>query len=176
MSKLDQNHINFLAGQFAKFENNISKLTEQLKKPEIAEEYNFDVIEVTRQAVSWHIKREDFIDKIMLYQTEYLSDFKDMALAHKKERAKELIKLYNSIDKITKTDGKLLAETTRLDKKLMVLRDIRAEMGDDIERIAQALEKDKTVNVNVSAQEAILERYEPINDNIGTDEIQTITH
>jgi hypothetical protein len=175
MAKLDNNHINYLAGQYARFENNVTKLTANLQEPQIAEEYGFDVVEITRQAIQRLVKTDSFIDKVMTYQAAYLADFKDLALAHKKERAKELIKLYESIDTLTKKDGEPLAVTTRMDKKLMVLRDIRAEMGDDIKLIADALGKDKNINVNITAKEAILQRYE-LDDDRAVDEVQAITH
>lgn len=173
MSIVKQPHIDYLASQFAIFDSNVSNLTENLKNSDIAEEYGFDVIDITREAIRRHTKQESFIDLVFAHQTKYLADFSNIKLAHKKERAKELIKLYESIDEMKKIDGKHLAESVRFDKKLMVLRDIRAEMGDDIERLAKAIEKEKTVNVNISAKDAILGRYEPINDNTGITDSQT---
>ena len=45
----------------------------------------------------------------MTHQTKYLADFSNIQLAHKKERAKELIELYNSIDTMKKDEGTNLA-------------------------------------------------------------------
>ena len=105
--------------------------------------------------------------QIEIARQEYLNDFTDIPLAHKKERVRELIKLLNSIPEwITimgkKGSGIEIFNQSGIAEKRQLLKEIRAEMGE--EAWQKALENSGS-NKHESLTAANL--VEVLNDNNG---------
>lgn len=159
--KITEKHRAFITQKVAEFTDSPSEIQALLADPEIAESYGFEPVKVSDVRIC-QIKQELDKDLLSYFRAQYLIEFisSDLKLAHKKERVRELIKLYESVSGLKKTDGKEISPSAKFDKKVKVLQHIRDEMGEDIDKIANALRDGRKVEITLSLGEKILSHYE----------------
>jgi len=140
-SKLNKNHKAFIFKCLVELQDSPTRISEQLYDPEVAKEEGFRVVKVTRQAVAKDIAiiRRDRGGEIVAGRAAFLKHFDDTPLAHKKFRVRERVKAYNAILEdgpggFDKVDGYYKARRDELDG-------IKSEIGEDIKRLAEAMEK-----------------------------------
>lgn len=126
--KINGKHHRFIKQQIASFQINQTEITKMLSDPKIAADNEFNPITVTRQAVQIAISQ---YDKAELGQMRavYLTDYGDIPLAFRKERIKELVRMYNKLANQRKT----------ITLRAGLLRQIKDEVGEDIDKLAEAL-------------------------------------
>ena len=172
--KLNAQHIGFIVSKFAVFQHNRLEMVRMLSDQAISAEYDFPPIKITRQALDYHIAKEEVQIAIKRKQYEYLDDYTEIELAHRKSRIKELVKMYDSIDAMKTADGKAMVPKTKFDMKLSVLRQLKEEKGEDVQTMAEALEKSS--NINLTVGETILGYFPKPNDQTRTDSTQEEIH
>ena len=122
--KLTERHKLVLLQRVAEFNLSQIRLSEMLADKESAEKYGYDPVVVTAQRVGQVIRA--FPPELVAKERQkFLDDFGSLPLAHKKMRVIELSKLYS--------------KTEITSEKQSILRDIKAEIGEDIEKLANAM-------------------------------------
>lgn len=130
--KVMEAHRRFILQQVASFVTCRAEIARRLADPGYAERYGFRPVNVTPQLVTKKIAK--FTDKQILEERQrYLVDFTDIPLAHKKERVKELVAIYKELGEI-KAKNVLMA-------RAKILETIKAEIGEDIEKLADAIKE-----------------------------------
>lgn len=140
--KLLPEHRLFLKHQLSRLEISPLDLRDRLNDPKFAEEHEFPLIKVCYQTVQRFIKSIPKMEMAQM-QAVYLTDFSDTPLAWKKIRIQELIKIYLSIENMTRETpkGKLvnLTERGKATFKMNVLKQLKDEVGEDVETMAEAM-------------------------------------
>jgi len=117
----------------AAFNNSSTTIRDMLRDDDTATRFGFSPVIVSQQAVSK--KMSKFTpDEINEERKRFLEDFTDTPLAFKKVRVKELCDIYKKLVNDPIAYGKGVVKA-----RLQVLRDIKAEIGEDIEKLADAL-------------------------------------
>jgi len=141
--KLNDDHKVYICQRYASYQADATEIAEDLASLKIAEEHEFEAVDISHVRVHQIIKAES--EKIADLRSSYLADFSELPLAFKKMRLMELVKMYNSIAKGALTK-KLIGnvevvcsdlETTK--QMQSILRDMKAEMGEDVEKLADAM-------------------------------------
>ena len=187
--KLNVKHIAFLVSQYSTFITSSQKLSELLKDESIAEEHDFLPVSVTRQAIDQQVKKDEFLTLVDIEQAEYLDNLRELKLAFKKPRIIELTKLYEETlnadftywlkqPKSEREDGEppiaFENQSQRVVALTKILKDIKDEIGDDVNRLAEAMEKGSVIKLGVG--ELILGNYAQPNDETGITETQEEIH
>lgn len=126
--------IRFVISQIAQWVKK-SHIYKMITDSEAEEKYNIEIWTGTEPAFYRRVRKiEPF--EIEIARREYLENFSDIPLAHKKERVIELIKMMNSIPEwITilgkKGDGVEVFNQSGIDEKRKLLKEIRLEMGEE---------------------------------------------
>lgn len=117
----------------AGFVDSPGKIKDLLRDDEYAARYGFNPVCVSHQAVGKAIKKLKTAD-VMAERVRFLDDFSDTPLAHRKKRVQELIKIFLDIelDKNLKPREQYLLQ-------MKALRDIRAEIGEDFDKLVDAI-------------------------------------
>ncbi len=146
--KLTAEHRTFLRHQLSRLQIKPTELAPRLNDPKYAEEHGFPLLKVCYQTVQAYIKTIPKFEMAQL-QAAYLTDFSDTPLAWKKIRIIELIKIYLSIDSggmVRKVKGKDgadveldLTPAAKASMKITVLKQIKDEVGEDVDKMAEAL-------------------------------------
>jgi len=137
--------LRFVINQLAKWTAQ-SRIYQMLTSPDAEELYGIETWEGSINSFWKRVKKIEPYE-IEMARTEYLADFTDIPLAHKKERVLELIKLLHSIPEyitvLTKHKKEVEIFNQRgIGEKRKLLAEIRAEMGE--EAWQAALEKSGT--------------------------------
>lgn len=126
-------HKEFLLNQVARCLVSATILKRLLENSATADEYGFQPISVSREAVYQQIEKLP-ADEITKRRKKFFDDFDDCPLAHKKNRVEALSRqYYNSEDNREKRE---------------ILRQIKDEIGEDLDKIAKALGQ-QTNNFNL---------------------------
>lgn len=118
-------------------------LAQELTYPQVAEEIqNQFGIKLWPQALSYY--KLNHTEEINRLRVEYYRDIAfTFPISHKGYRLKELMKLYR--------------ETDITNEKVSILRAVKAEIGEDIDKIADAISKsggDNVVNIGITSIDA----------------------
>ena len=114
-------------------------IAQRLEDTAFAEKYGFNPVKIHDSRISQILNKETDPKEIKAYQQEWLSDFDDTPFAHKKPRVQELIKLYNEAETANFATGKTSGEYQRKTIQMGLLRQIKDEIGEDIDKLADAL-------------------------------------
>lgn len=151
--KLNDRHRQFILHCLASFDTSPSSITRRLNDREEADRFCFKPVKVSVQAVHQAARRMS-TDEIAVARARFLVQYDDAPFAHKKMRVLELTRLYEGVDKLTKTlkMGDVMTEVdisslTKTRMKCEILNQIRVEMGEDMDKIADAIRSIKSENV-----------------------------
>ena len=140
--KLTAEHRTFLRHQLSRLEIKPTELAPRLNDPVYAEEHGFPLLKVCYQTVQAYIKTIPKMEMAQM-QAVYLTDFSDTPLAFKKIRIIELVKIYLSIETMTRETpkGKIVKLTAKAQAafKMDVLKQLKDEVGEDVDKMAEAL-------------------------------------
>lgn len=128
--KLNNLHRVFILQQAAAFEKSATAIQRKLSDPDAMHLYGFKPVHVSVQRVDYilrHLKPED----ILMQREIYLKDYSNIPLAFKKIRILELVKMYEEI-----ADVKMKGV---LGMRLNILKQIREEIGEDVEKLIDAI-------------------------------------
>ena len=142
--KLNARHKVVLAQQVAAYNDSPTLLAAWFQDEDNAILHKFDAVKMCQQRYFQLVKALD-PKEIAELREQYLAEFNDCPLAHKKVRVMELSKMYDSIDRrglkktVTVKGGgteevecSLIEETQAMQS---ILRDIKSEVGEDINRM-----------------------------------------
>lgn len=138
--KLMEQHRRFIVSMMATFVTSPAEIAKRLNSKTWAAQYGFEPVKISRGRVSQLLLHD--VDKTLVIkaQAAYLADFSETPLAHKKHRVLELIELYNGVEDMTLADGETsVSDKVKLDYKLRILDQIRAEIGESVDKLADAL-------------------------------------
>ena len=160
-----EHHI-FLVQCVARFITSPTELSKYLASKKWGKTCEFKPIQVLPRDVI-HYCRLIPNAEIAEVRNKYLTDFSETPLAFKVERLKELTKLYRQVDGLTRLvrrrvasgeehgsmafeDSELdLGQVQKLEKKLVILRQIKDEMGEDAEKLASAIREARVPILNI---------------------------
>lgn len=180
-TKLFEAHKQFIAKTIGGFITSPKEITRRLASEKYAREYGFNTVRISSERVRKVINATPK-SLIARYQSSYLADFSETPLAFKKNRVVEYTRLLAQVDTITKLvvrtspdpDDKTkrienISDVVKLELKLKILRCIKDEMGEDIEKLAEALRLgSNTINVNFTPA-LMLEVAELLKEEAGTE-------
>ena len=162
-------HHRFLIECVARFITNPGELCTRLKSKKWGYKCGYDPIEIKPYELRKYLSHVDS-KEVAIVRNNYLTDFSETPLAFKVERLKELTKLYKQADGLTKlirrpikqTDSTIkyeeqelkLGESDRMDKKLAILRQIHDEMGEDAEKLADAIRNARVPELSMAYSDA----------------------
>lgn len=131
--KLMKSHRRFILLQVAGFVDSPGKIKDLLRDDDYAARFGFNPVCVSNQAVCQAIKKLVPAD-VMAERVRFLDDFSDTPLAHRKKRVEALVKIFIAIelDKTLKVKEQYLLQ-------MKALRDIRAEIGEDFDKLVDAI-------------------------------------
>ena len=172
--KLEVAHHNFIATSIAEFTVHPAQIADMLADPEVGKEHNFEPVTITRGYISKVIKMDKIQALIVQKQAQYLIDFSQIRLAHKKERVKELVLMYEKVETLLSAKGKPLSDEKKMDKKRLILHQIAGETDETIDRLADAISKQATANMTL--HDKLLNFLEAPNDTAGTETSETALH
>lgn len=156
--KLTQQHRQFIVQQRARFVMSNTVIADQLEDKAFAEEHGFPPVKIHNSRISQILNQETDPKEIQAIRQSWLADFDDTPFAHKKNRVLELIKLYDEAeDDDYSTIGKGGAvvnsgEHVRKTIKTNILKQIKDEIGEDIDKLAEALKTPLNVIVDLRIQ------------------------
>lgn len=138
-SKLNELHKEFLVNMAAAFVTNSSELARQLNSNTVAAEYDFPPVKVSSITVSRFLRS---VDKIELgrRQADFLQDLTRSPFAHKRNRIDELEKLYHQVDEMCDEKGKPLSDAYKLSRRIELLREVRTEVAEDMDKLCKAVQ------------------------------------
>ena len=163
--KIQESHKRYIASCAAAFIVRPAEIARRLGTQKYADECGFEPVKVSKQHVGvlLHKIPKRTLDNL---RRSYLADFTNTPLAHKKYRIEELSRLYHQVDSLTQLrvgyakdpsdkEGKAnissVSTVVKLDRKLAILKMIKDEVGEDIDKMAAALrDGNATINVNVN--------------------------
>ena len=163
--KLNDAHKNFILKQVSTCNVKITLIARMLDDAVLGKEYNFDPVSITHQAVSNHISKIGKTE-IAGMQVEYLTDFNTSPFAHKLNRVKELERMYwqSQFDEPN--------SHVERNHRLQILRDIKAEIGDDVKMLTEAMaQSGTTVNVSVAVEEKVNSRMKNVMRRLRADDL-----
>jgi hypothetical protein len=125
--KLKAEHKQYVFRKAAMFERSKTLITKGLQDKEIAEEYGFDPVKVTPQAIDRLLRKPESREQVKQLRIQMLSGafVQDNPIAHRAWRLQELLKLYK--------------RTNSMQKRLAILREAHVQCGEDVEKIATAI-------------------------------------
>lgn len=137
---LKPQHQEFLISQVATFaEARQRRLAAQLASAKFAEEYGFSPIRISHQAIGQFLRKPEIRDRVNAMRLQWSSDVYSIRLGNKSARISELVKLYESVDTMKRPDGKEYSAMARAELKQQLLRHIKEEVGEDVEKLADAM-------------------------------------
>lgn len=132
---LTPNHKAFVLLMFARGFS-AAEIARLISDPEAAQKYNFMPRSVHFTNI-YNLTKKFDPEEVRAVRLRYLADMTDIRLASKKERIHELSKIALSISPfITATD------------RINALKAIKAEIGEDIDKLSEALKQSGTTVVN----------------------------
>ena len=123
----------WLIEQVSAFKNNAADLAEQLGDKDIATRNGFTPVKVTQQGVHAAIQRIPR-DVLIEKRRAYMNSFIDVELAHSRARVEKLVAM---IGEVGSCDN--LSPSGKLKLKAQFLNQIKDEIGEDVDKIADAL-------------------------------------
>ena len=153
--RVNEKHKAFLLNQVARFEGSAAELARRLNDPVLGKLHGFEPIRVAKTTVQRHVAK---ITKAELSKerTKFLMTFENTPLAHTKMRVLELAEMIEELDELMKTlkaDGAPVRELLAVyAQKQGLLRDLRAEGGEDIDKMAKAIRESGGPTVSVSLE------------------------
>ena len=147
IAKLTEAHHRFILNQLASFVFKQQTILDRLKDPDIAEQFGFEPVEITQPRLSQIINKEVDKSELDALRQKWLNDFDDVPLAHKKARVLELVKLYEETDtddysSYSAKNAEIQTNSGDRDRKMIkaqILKQIKDEIGEDIDKLANAL-------------------------------------
>ena len=137
---LNDQHKDFLITQVATFaETRNRRLAVRLASSRFGEQYNFRPVKITFQGVHQFLSKPETKARIAEVRRQWSADVYAIELGNKAARINELVKLYHSIDDMKRLDGRELSPLRKLELKQQILRHIKEEVGEDVEKLADAL-------------------------------------
>lgn len=130
-------------------ETQYAQLCRMLANDEVGEEFGFKPLErISIEGVRKFILKDETQKIITQIRRDYLTDWNDTPFAHKKIRVQELATMY---DKLTVEPG--LYGKGVVDMRVQLLKAIRDEIGEHIDKLAAAVGKQGsefhlTLNIN----------------------------
>ena len=156
--KLTQQHRQFIVQQRARFVMSNTVIAERLEDKEFADEHGFIPVKIHNSRISQILNQETDPKEIQTIRQTWLADFDDTPLAHKKSRVQELSKLYGEADTddySTYGKGGMITNTGDQARKIVktnIMRQIKDEIGEDIDKLAEALKTPLHVIVDLRIQ------------------------
>lgn len=159
---IDESHKRYISSCAAAFIVRPTEIAKRLGMQKYGDEFGFEPVKIGNERIRQLLLEipKRTLDSL---RRSYLADFSKTPLAHKKFRIEELTRLYKQVDSLTQLrigrskteDGytvSSVSQSVKLDKKLAILKQIRDEVGEDVDKLADALRDSKaTVNVNLGS-------------------------
>ena len=136
--KTTDRHLEVLRQQVAAYNDSPTGLVDWFQAQENADRFGFEPIKLCKQRIHQLI-HEIEPEELVKLRKEFLGEFDDCPLSHKKMRVMELAKMYR------KANNPIAQQS--------ILRDIRGEMGEDLEK----LRGDTNITI-INSQERFNER------------------
>ena len=136
--KIEPPHQKFIIDQCAHYCRSSKKIAKMLGDPEVAAENGFEPITISQPAVWIHIKNVSNVE-IEKARADYLADWSDLPLAHKKPRVIELVKMFEALDNADYNAKKPLTDLGKDREKRKILNQIKEEIGEDLNKLAEAM-------------------------------------
>lgn len=144
--KLEKAHERFILNRIARFIEKPSHIQELLADQDTGDRYGFEPVEITAAGVGAAIKRIKERQSVELSEAraEFMIDYSDCPLAHKKIRILELEQMYHKIasEKCKKT-GEVFGYRTVQQEQRAILKQIAEELDEDVETLAAAIRANK---------------------------------
>ena len=137
--KLRPEHRQFIVQQRAMFVLSNTVIAERLENEEYAEEFGFKPVKIHNSRISQILNHDTDPKEIQAKRQSWLADFDDTPLAHKKNRVQELVKLYEDTAEADFSTDKSTGEYHCKVIQMGLLRQIKDEIGEDIDKLADAL-------------------------------------
>jgi len=137
--KLTQEHRQFIIQQRAMFVMSNTVIAKRLEDKAYADKFGFKPIKIHDSRISQILNKETDPKEIQVIRQKWLSDFNDTPLAHKKNRVQELVQLYEDAESADFSTAKSTGEYQRKIIQMGLLRQIKDEIGDDIDKLTEAL-------------------------------------
>lgn len=137
--KLTQEHRQFIIQQRAMFVMSNTVIAERLEDKGYADKFGFTAVKIHNSRISQILNKETEPRDIQVIRQKWLSDFDDTPFAHKKNRVQELVKLYEDAESADFSTSKSTGEYQRKMVQMGLLRQIKDEIGDDIDKLTDAL-------------------------------------
>lgn len=136
--KITPRHKRFILMQVAAFESRQRHLAAMLADEKVAGEYGFKPITVSHQRVRGIIAK---IDPAELERTraELYRDFSGIPLAHKRNRLMELQHMYDDLVELSQAAASTEDRIAFHSRMQTILKHVRDEIGEDIDKLADAL-------------------------------------
>ena len=159
LRKIQDSHIAFMMRMLGTMSRRPFQIHEMLMSAEAGAEHGFEPIDDITQARVTEVLRElrqNRAAEIVELQTTYMADFSVLPLAYKKHRVEQLADMYASVDTMTKgfkgrkENAIPLTDEKKVFIKRQLLRDIKDEIGEDIEKMAAALRDSGSTFIQVN--------------------------